>query len=277
MIRRICISINNRCNLRCRYCHFHEKQASIHEEDMDVPLILSNVKRHMSLHPEIETFKIGFVGNGEPLLDLDKLKGYVLSIKDYLESGKIAAYTITNGTVTDKEGLSFLIRNNVNVGFSIDGIKEIHDKWRCGSFDAVMKGIEAYKEITGKYPSMNCTVGQDVIDRADETIAFFSRFANRITFSRMIGRYGISMERFRTFIAKASEHLNVRTGGYDCTMYGGKCAAGIDNLYFANGRIFICGNCVDLPTPYISSTPLDDVDFNISHSDRNLCYKESLR
>lgn len=25
MIDRICISINNRCNLGCRYCHFHEK------------------------------------------------------------------------------------------------------------------------------------------------------------------------------------------------------------------------------------------------------------
>ena len=25
MIDRICISINNRCNLACSYCHFHEK------------------------------------------------------------------------------------------------------------------------------------------------------------------------------------------------------------------------------------------------------------
>ena len=26
MIDRICISINNRCNLSCKYCHFHDKR-----------------------------------------------------------------------------------------------------------------------------------------------------------------------------------------------------------------------------------------------------------
>ena len=25
MVTRACISINNRCNLNCTYCHFHEK------------------------------------------------------------------------------------------------------------------------------------------------------------------------------------------------------------------------------------------------------------
>ena len=37
------------------------------------------------------------------------------------------------------------------------------------------------------------------------------------------------------FLKKASERLNVRTGGYDCTMYGGLCGAGMDNYFYANG------------------------------------------
>ena len=43
MINRVCISINNRCNLNCKYCHFHEKKDSIESDDMDVIVILDNI------------------------------------------------------------------------------------------------------------------------------------------------------------------------------------------------------------------------------------------
>lgn len=275
MVTRICISINNRCNLRCRYCHFHEKQDHLAECEMDVFRILDNVKTHIAKY-NIELFKIGFVGNGEPLLDYEILKEYILYISDYLESGKIAAYTITNGTVVTEEMLRFFHEHHVNVGFSIDGIQSVHNKWRCHSFDRVMEGIALYKRVTGHFPSLNCTVGQDVIDRANETISFFEQFNSRTTFSRMIGVHGISLSSFHEFMEKAVQRLNVRTGGYDCTMYGGLCGAGMDNLFFANGRIYICGNCVDLHTPYLSNTPLDAVDFDLVPFDRSHCYKEDI-
>ena len=70
---------------------------------------------------------------------------------------------------------------------------------------------------------MNCTVGKEVLEHFDETITFFQQFDNRVTFSRMIGKYGISLKDFRDFMKKASKRLNVRIGGYDCTMYGGLC------------------------------------------------------
>lgn len=43
MITRVCISINNRCNLNCKYCHFHEKKDSIKADEMDVVEILEVV------------------------------------------------------------------------------------------------------------------------------------------------------------------------------------------------------------------------------------------
>ena len=90
MIDRICISINNRCNLACRYCHFHEK-SNIWVQDMDVFEILDNVKRYAG-----KKFKIGFVGNGESFLDWPLLRSYIEYIED---TPAISAYTITNGTV----------------------------------------------------------------------------------------------------------------------------------------------------------------------------------
>ena len=93
----------------------------------------------------------------------------------------------------------------------------------------------------------------------------------------MIGVNSISMKDFKAFIDKAAKSLNVRTGGYDCTMYGGKCGAGINNLYYANGKVYICGNCVDLPTKFTVDTPIDEMNFNIQPFDRQFCYKEGLK
>ena len=44
MVTRACISINNRCNLNCTYCHFHEKKDYIQEDNMDVITILPAYK-----------------------------------------------------------------------------------------------------------------------------------------------------------------------------------------------------------------------------------------
>lgn len=137
-----------------------------------------------------------------------------------------------------------------------------------------MENIALYKEVNGKYPSMNCTVGKEIIDNPEATIGFFEQFGNRITFSRMIGKQGISLSDFNAFLNKAMERLNVRTGGYDCTMYGGMCGAGMDNIFYANGKIFICGNCIDLPFSMPYDTPLNEVSFDVIDFDRSCCFKE---
>ena len=273
MVTRACISINNRCNLNCKYCHFHEKKNYIQEEEMDVIAILDNITAYIE-KKNMEPFKLGFVGNGEPLLDFEKLCKYIRHIGTFLQDGRIAAYTISNGLLVDRGKLEFFKEYHVNVGFSIDGIQVIHDKYRCRTHKRVMEKINLYKEIYGKYPSMNCTVGKDILEAVDETIAFFEQFGSRITFSRMIGEYGISLNEFNDFLYKAKERLNVRTGGYDCTMYGGLCGAGMDNLFYANGKIFICGNCIDLPFSMSAYTPLEEVMFDIMEFDRKRCFKE---
>lgn len=238
-------------------------------------MILDNIKQHIDKY-DIQMFKLGFVGNGEPLLDYEALNSYIVYIKDHLADGRIAAYTITNGTLINEEMLWFFKAHNVNVGFSIDGISEIHNKYRCNTHKEVMAAIELYRRLNGRYPSMNCTVGRDTLDRAGDTIAFFEPFGSRITFSRMIGKNGISLNEFRGFLDKAGQRLDVRSGGYDCTMYGGKCGAGINNIFYANGKVYLCGNCVDLPAVADASAPLDSIAPELSSFDRNTCYRENL-
>lgn len=277
MIDRACISINNCCNLSCAYCHFHTKEKSgyILKRDMNVFTILDNIKNHVDQYG-IKSFKLGFVGNGEPLLSFGLLRKYIEYISDYITDNRIAVYTITNGTLVTKEMLVFFKTNNVSIGFSIDGLPDIHNKWRCNTFNRVRKAIELYYSVNEKYPPMNCTVGKDLLSRAEETIAFFEQFGSKITFSRMIGKGGISLSEFHRFLDKAKRKLDVRTGGYDCTMYGGKCGAGINNIFYANGKVYLCGNCIDLPAIADFDTPIDGIKTDIPTFDRNSCFKERL-
>jgi uncharacterized protein len=242
---------------------------------MDVIEVLNNIMSYIDIN-SMNVFKLGFVGNGEPLLEYESLKKYIEHIAKYLADGRIAAYCITNGLLVDIEKLLLFKTYNINLGFSLDGIQRIHDMYRCGTYAKVIEKIELYKSVVGKYPSMNCTVGKEVLEYADETIEFFKQFNNRITFSRMIGYYGISLNEFNTFLNYAAQTLNVRRGGYDCTMYGGMCGAGMNNFFYANGNIYLCGNCINLPPVGKSDMPISELE-NISLDfDRNNCYRESI-
>ncbi len=268
MINRICISINNQCNLACKYCHFHDK-GILENAEMDVYEILDNVKNYTK-----SSFKIGFVGNGECFLVWNQLKSYISYIED---CDNISSYTITNGTVAlADEDWMFLENHKVNVGFSLDGYKELHDKNRCGSFDKVLKNVEVYKQVTGHYPTFNATVGEESILNADRVISFFKPFGTRVTFSRMIGKHGISLQEYRAFLTQAEKEIPVRRGGLDCTMYGGQCGAGINNFFFANGKVYYCGNCIDLPPVGNSSMKFEELEKVSLQFDRNNCFKESL-
>ncbi|MDE6833317.1 MAG: radical SAM protein [Ruminococcus sp.] len=275
---RACISINNRCNLDCLYCHFHtpEKSVYIKKSDMNIFIVLDNIINHIEKY-NIPVFKLGFVGNGEPLLDYASLREYIIYIGDYIADGRISAYTITNATLLNAEMLEFFRDYKINAGFSIDGIPEIHNRYRCNTHDTVMNAVEMFRIINGHYPAMNCTVSRDTISRTEETIAFFERFGSRVTFSRMIGKNGITLAEFRKFLDKAESTLNVRRGGYDCTMYGGMCGAGINNIFYADGKAYICGNCIDLPATADYDTPLDMITPDIPTFDRNKCFREIYR
>lgn len=185
-------------------------------------------------------------------------------VNAYLQDGNtliISAVRNNRATIEQrKEKIKWLIQLGADVNK-----RDCSRRYFPGTHERVMANIALYKEVNGKYPSMNCTVGKEIIDNPEATIGFFEQFGNRITFSRMIGKQGISLPDFNAFLNKAMERLNVRTGGYDCTMYGGMCGAGMDNIFYANGKIFICGNCIDLPFSMPYDTPLNEVNFDVNN------------
>jgi uncharacterized protein len=238
---------------------------------MDVYEILDNIKEYNR-----SCFKIGFVGNGESFLELEKLKEYITYIED---CPGISCYTITNGTVSVLDSdWRFFEEHNVNVGFSLDGFKELHNLYRGDTYDMVSANVERYRKATGHYPTFNATVGHETIKNAERVISFFWSYNTKVTFSRMIGEDGITLDEYHRFLDQAEKSIRVRRGGNDCTMYGGKCGAGINNFFFSNGKVYYCGNCVDLPSIADSSISFEQLEQSVDklNFDRNRCYKDII-
>ena len=92
----------------------------------------------------------------------------------------------------------------------------------------------------------------------------------------MIGKYGITLSEYREFLAEAEKEIPVRRGGKDCTMYGGQCGSGVNNYFFANGKVYYCGNCIDLPPIGPSGMTFEELEKIRLDFDRNYCYKETI-
>lgn len=153
--------ITQKCSLACKYCVYSGKYPKnrthkdismdfdIAKQSLDIlfKLITSNLRKSKK-----KTITFGFYG-GEATLEFDLIKKIYNLINIEKKSNRtldafIFDYRITtNGTLLNKEKISFFIKNNFYLDISIDGPKSEHDQFRVfknnsGSWQKIMNGIE---------------------------------------------------------------------------------------------------------------------------------------
>jgi len=167
------------CNLNCEYCFYLEKQALFSADEkyrMSDKVLSAFITNYITSQP---TPVVGFVWQGgEPaLLGIDFFKRVVDLQKPYVKRKTITNSLQTNGTLLTAEWCQFLKRNNFMVGISLDGPKEIHDRYRRdrkgnGSFDQVMRGLKLLQENKVEYNVLAC-VARDTAKRPLDIYRFF--------------------------------------------------------------------------------------------------------
>ena len=145
------------CNLNCEYCFYLEKQALFAQDEkyrMPDDVLRAFIANYITSQP---TPIVEFVWQGgEPtLLGIDFFKR-VMELQKQLAGAKTITNALqTNGTLLTDEWCAFLKKHNFMVGISLDGPKEIHDRYRrdrkgAGSFDQVMHGLKLLAEIQSR-------------------------------------------------------------------------------------------------------------------------------
>ncbi len=151
------------CNLDCEYCFYLEKEKLYPaKENWAMPdEVLEKYVREYIEAQDVPTVTFAWQGGEPTLLGVEFFKRAVKLQKKY-SNGKNLENTIqTNGILLNDEWCEFLSNNNFLVGLSIDGSREIHNKYRVfkgeqPSFDKVMIGLEYLKKHKVEFNTLTC-------------------------------------------------------------------------------------------------------------------------
>lgn len=128
--------LTNDCNLACSYCFESNKGKDYMPKEMALDILKATYNQ---VDPMAGIFTLNMFG-GEPLMNWDTFK----AVCDYvLENNlKIRITATTNLTLLTDEMIDYIDELSIPVLVSVDGIKEVHDKHRCNSFDKVIENMK---------------------------------------------------------------------------------------------------------------------------------------
>ena len=172
------------CNLDCQYCYYLDKSEIYggHEPRMSLDMLETVVREYIQANdvPEV-TFNWH---GGEPLiLGLDFYKKALEFERRYAD-GKIIHNTLqTNGTLITREWADFFRDNDFLIGISLDGPKDIHDRYRKDkagrpSFDRVIAGLQLLQQGGVEFNTMS-TVNHFSEGRGLEVYQFLKSLGSR--------------------------------------------------------------------------------------------------
>ena len=157
VVKALCLHIAHTCNLNCSYCFasqgkYHGERAmmsfEVGKRALDFLVENSGTRRNL---------EVDFFG-GEPLMNFQVVKdlvAYARSIEK--EKNKNFRFTLTtNGVLIDDDVIDFANRECSNVVLSLDGRKEVHDRFRVdyagnGSWEKIVPKFQEFvKKREGK-------------------------------------------------------------------------------------------------------------------------------
>ena len=144
VVKALCLHIAHACNLNCEYCFasqgkYHGERAlmsfEVGKRALDFLVENSGTRKNL---------EVDFFG-GEPLMNFGVVKDlvkYARSIEK--EKNKNFRFTLTtNGMLIDDDVIEFANKEMSNVVLSLDGRKEVHDRYRVdyngkGSWETIL-------------------------------------------------------------------------------------------------------------------------------------------
>ena len=155
VVKALCLHIAHTCNLNCSYCFasqgkYHGDRAvmsfEVGKRALDFLIENSGTRRNL---------EVDFFG-GEPLMNFEVVKQLVEYARSVEKKyGKNFRFTLTtNGLLIDDDVIDFANREMSNVVLSLDGRREVHDRFRVdyagnGSWERIVPKFKRLVEARG--------------------------------------------------------------------------------------------------------------------------------
>ena len=150
IVKALCMHIAHTCNLNCSYCFasqgkYHGDRAmmsfEVGKQAFDYLIANSGTRKNL---------EVDFFG-GEPLMNFDVVKELVAYARSIEKAhGKNFRFTLTtNGVLIDDDVIDFANKEMSNVVLSLDGRKEVHDRFRVD-----YNGKGSWEKIVPKFQKL---------------------------------------------------------------------------------------------------------------------------
>lgn len=138
-LRDVTINVTNNCNLRCPYCFENNKNNLKMSED-NIKIILDKCYENYLLTNDVKfPFVVNFFG-GEPFLNFPVIE---TAMKYAKEKNYNMSFGVTsNLTILDDHMIDIIEEYELGILVSIDGIRSIHNRNRCNSYDIVKENVK---------------------------------------------------------------------------------------------------------------------------------------
>lgn len=181
VIKALCLHIAHDCNLRCKYCFAGEGEYKGHKAIMSFEVGKRALDFLIENSGTRRNLEVDFFG-GEPLMDFEVIKKLVAYAREQEKIyDKNFRFTLTtNGVLLDDEVMEFANKEMSNVVLSLDGRKEVNDRFRVspngkGSYDLIVPKFQKMAEsrnqqdyyIRGTYTHFNTDFASDILHVAD--------------------------------------------------------------------------------------------------------------
>lgn len=236
------------CNMRCKYCFYADE---LNNRTTQLRGMMSRQTMHTIVDEAFEYVDtectIAFQGGEPTLVGLDFYKDLVEYVSNHSNSKKIRInYAIqTNGYIIDEEWARFLAKNHFLVGISLDGAKEIHDRFRVdasgkGTYNRVINAIHLLEKYNVQYNILTVVTAANY--RSGQKIYNFFK-KNHIQYQQYIEcldpignvhgeyEYSLTPEKYEYFLKSIFDawYLDMKDGHY------------VYNRYFENLMMIIDG------------------------------------
>ena len=141
------------CNLDCEYCFFLSKEMLYPGSRfrMATDLLETYIRQLIESLPNAPEIIMAWQGGEPTMMGLDFFRLAVELQATYAKPGQPIRNTLqTNGTLLNDEWGEFLSQHEFLVGISIDGPRELHDRYRVDkggkpTYDRVIRGLDILK------------------------------------------------------------------------------------------------------------------------------------
>ena len=181
VVKALCLHVAHTCNLNCSYCFASQGKYQgeralmsfeVGKQAFDFLIANSGTRRNL---------EVDFFG-GEPTLNFDVVKqlvAYARSVEKAHNKNFRFTFT-TNGMLMDDEMIDYLNREMSNVVLSLDGRREVNDRFRRdyagkGSYDTIVPNFQRLVEkrggknyyVRGTFTHHNVDFTNDLLHMAD--------------------------------------------------------------------------------------------------------------